>query len=85
MRLSALIICAVALFLMALFIWITGAERKTITYIVLVIAFLGFCVWALINWTPFTAMLEEHLGTWGMIGVLALISWLVWKAIHFFE
>ena len=37
-----------------------------------------FCIWALINWNEFTTMLENHLGVWGMSGIVLAIALVVW-------
>ena len=73
MRLSALIIGAVGLLLTAWFIGVMGYRGKALVYGILVILFTGFCIWCIINWSELTALLENSLGTWGMIGVLLVL------------
>lgn len=83
MRLSALIIGAVGLLLTAWFIGVMGYRGKALVYGILVILFTGFCIWCIINWSEFTALLENSLGTWGMVGVLLAICLLVWLGMKF--
>ena len=83
MRLSALIIGSVGILLTAWFIVVMGYRGKALIYGILVILFTGFCIWCIINWSEFTALLENTLGTWGMIGVLLAICLFVWIGMQF--
>lgn len=83
MRLSALIIGSVAILLLAYFIGVLGYRGKALVYAIMVILFTGFCIWGIINWNEFTALLENHLGVWGMSGIVLLIALVVWLCMHF--
>lgn len=82
MKLSALIIGAVGIVLLTFFYFIVGYRGRGLVYCALIILFTGFCIWGVINWDEFTAMLESKLGVWGMSGVVLLIALAVWFCIH---
>lgn len=50
---------------------------KALAYAIGVIIFTAVCIWLIANWDWFTDLLQTHLGTWGMIGVLLLLCALV--------
>ena len=83
MKLSALIIAAAGLLLTAWFIFFMGYRGKTLLYGILVILFTGFCIWSIINWEEFTAILRDHFGVWGMSGIVLVIALIVWLCIQF--
>ncbi len=83
MRLSALIIAAVGLLLLTYFIGVLGYRGKALVYAIMVILFTGFCIWGVINMNEFSDFLKEHLGVWGMSGILLLIALAVWLCMHF--
>ena len=47
-------------------------EWKTLRYILAVILFTVFCIWALANKDAIFYFLESNLGSWGMSGVLLI-------------
>lgn len=49
---------------------VMGFRGKALGYAIAVIIFTAICIWLIANWGWFTDMLQTHLGTWGMIGVL---------------
>ena len=53
--------------------FVMGFRGKALGYAIAVIVFTAVCIWLIANWEWFTAFLELHLGTWGMIGVLLVI------------
>ena len=83
MRLSALIIGAIGLLLLLYFIVFMGYRGKALVYAIMVILFTGFCIWGIINWDEFTALLENNLGVWGMSGIVLGIALIVWLCMHF--
>lgn len=50
-----------------------GFRGRALGYAIAVILFTAVCIWLLANWEWFTDMLQTHLGTWGMIGVLLVL------------
>lgn len=78
MRLSALIIGAIGALLTLYFVVFLHHRGKALVYTIMLILFTGFCIWALINWNEFTTMLENHLGVWGMSGIVLAIALVVW-------
>lgn len=60
-----------------------GFRGRVLGYAIAVIAFTATCIWLLANWNWFTAMLENHLGVWGMSGILLLLCLAVWLCMQF--
>ena len=56
---------------------------KALAYAIGVIIFTAVCIWLIANWDWFTDLLQTHLGTWGMIGVLQALCALVGLGILF--
>jgi hypothetical protein len=83
MLLSALIILGVALLLTAWFAGVMKYRGKKLLYGILVIIFTAFCIWGIINWEEFTAILENRFGVWGMSGIVLVIALVVWLCMHF--
>ena len=50
-----------------------GFRGRALGYAIAVILFTAGCIWLLANWEWFTAMLEAHLGVWGMTGILLVL------------
>ena len=50
-----------------------GFRGRALGYAIAVILFTAGCIWLLANREWFTDMLQTHLGTWGMIGVLLVL------------
>ena len=55
------------------FYYVVGVRGKGLKYVTIVILFTIMCIWLYKNFGPFTEFLETNLGTWGMIGVLAVL------------
>ena len=55
------------------FYFVVGVRGKGIRYVTLVILFTIMCIWLYKNFGFITEFLETNLGTWGMIGVLAVL------------
>ena len=55
------------------FYYVVGVRGKGLKYVSIVILFTIMCIWLYKNFGPITEFLETNLGTWGMIGVLAVL------------
>ena len=55
------------------FYFVVGVRSKGIKYVTIVILFTIMCLWLYKNFGFITDFLETNLGTWGMIGVLAVL------------
>ena len=55
------------------FYFVVGVRGKGIKYVTIVILFTIMCLWLYKNFGFITDYLETNLGTWGMIGVLAVL------------
>lgn len=55
------------------FYFVVGVRSKGIKYVTIVILFTIMCLWLYKNFGFVTVFLETNLGTWGMIGVLAVL------------
>jgi hypothetical protein len=55
------------------FYYVVGVRGKGLKYVTIVILFTIMCIWLYKNFGPITEFLETNLGTWGMIGVLAVL------------
>ena len=55
------------------FYFVVGVRGKGIKYVTIVILFTIMCLWLYKNFGFITDFLETNLGTWGMIGVLAVL------------
>lgn len=55
------------------FYFVVGVRGKGLKYVTIVILFTIICIWLYKNFGPITDFLETNLGTWGMIGVLAVL------------
>ena len=59
------------------FYFVVGVRGKGLKYVTIVILFTIICIWLYKNFGPITEFLETNLGTWGMIGALAVLIILV--------
>ena len=55
------------------FYFVVGVRGKGLKYVTIVILFTIICIWLYKNFGFITDFLETNLGTWGMIGVLAVL------------
>lgn len=55
------------------FCFVVGVRDKGLKYVTIVILFSIMCLWLYKNFGFVTDFLEANLGTWGMIGVLAVL------------
>ena len=55
------------------FYFVVGVRSKGLKYVTIVILFTIICLWLYKNFGSITEFLETNLGTWGMIGVLAVL------------
>lgn len=55
------------------FCFVIGVRGKGLKYVTIVILFTIMCLWLYKNFGFVTVFLETNLGTWGMIGVLAVL------------
>lgn len=55
------------------FCFVVGVRGKGLKYVTIVILFSIMCLWLYKNFGFVTDFLEANLGTWGMIGVLAVL------------
>ena len=55
------------------FYFVVGVRGKGMKYVTIVILFTIMCIWLYKNFGSITEFLETNLGTWGMIGVLAVL------------
>ena len=55
------------------FYFVVGVRGKGMKYVSIVILFTIACIWLYKNFGFITNFLETNLGTWGMIGVLAVL------------
>lgn len=55
------------------FYYVVGVRGKGLKYVTIVILFTIMCILLYKNFGPITEFLETNLGTWGMIGVLAVL------------
>lgn len=55
------------------FYFVVGVRGKGMKYVTTVILFTIMCIWLYKNFGFITEFLEANLGTWGMIGVLAVL------------
>lgn len=56
---------------------IMGFRGKVLGYAIAVIIFTAVCIWLIANWEWFTDLLQTHLGSWGMVGVLLVLCLVV--------
>lgn len=56
---------------------IMGFRGKALGYAIAVIIFTAVCIWLIANWEWFTDLLQTHLGSWGMVGVLLVLCLVV--------
>lgn len=59
------------------FYFVAGVQGKGLKYVTIVILFTIMCLWLYKNFGFITEFLETNLGTWGMVGVLAVLIILV--------
>ena len=74
---GALYLTGAGVLLAIYYAWVMRFRGKALLYAIGVILFTAGCIWLLANWEWFTDMLQTHLGTWGMIGVLLVLCLLV--------
>ena len=67
---GALLLLGAGIVLGIYYALVMGFRGKTLGYAIAVIIFTAVCIWFIANWDWFTDLLQTHLGTWGMIGVL---------------
>ena len=67
---GALLLLGAGIVLGIYYALVMGFRGKALGYAIGVIIFTGVCIWLIANWDWFTDLLQTHLGTWGMIGVL---------------
>lgn len=80
---GALFLTGAGIILGLYYVYVMGFRGKALGYAVGVIIFTAVCIWFIANWDWFTSLLQTHLGTWGMIGVLLALCALVGLGIMF--
>lgn len=71
--LSLLIFVTAGVAIWLFFYFVVGVRGKGMKYVTIVILFTIMCIWLYKNFGFITDFLETNLGTWGMIGVLAVL------------
>ena len=74
---GALYLTGAGIVLGVYYAFVMGFHGKALGYAIGVLIFTSVCIWLIANWGWFTDMLQTHLGTWGMIGVLVALCALV--------
>ena len=64
------------------FYYVAGVRGNGIKYVTIVTLFTIMCIWLYKNFGFITEFLETNLGTWGMIGVLAVLIIVVGIALY---
>lgn len=80
---GALFLGGIGVVLAVYYALMMGFRGRALGYAIAVIVFTAICIWLLANWDWFTEMLENHLGVWGMSGILILLALAVWICMHF--
>lgn len=80
---GALYLTGAGILLGVYYAFVMGFRGKALWYAIGVIVFTAVCIWLIANWDWFTDLLQTHLGTWGMIGVLLALCALVGLGILF--
>ena len=80
---GALYLTGAGILLGVYYAFVMGFRGKALWYAIGVIVFTAICIWLIANWDWFTDLLQTHLGTWGMIGVLLALCALVGLGILF--
>ncbi len=80
---GALILYGIGIALFAYFAFFMEYRGRSLIYCLLLIIFAFSCIWLIFNFEMFSAFLEQHLGVWGMTGVLLVLSFLVWLGMKF--
>jgi hypothetical protein len=70
---GALYLTGAGVLLAIYYAWVMRFRGRALLYAIGVILFTAGCIWLLANREWFTDMLQTHLGTWGMIGVLLVL------------
>lgn len=70
---SLLVVAMAGMAVWLFFYFVVGVRGKGLKYVTLVILFTIMCIWLYKNFGFITGFLESTLGTWGMIGALAVL------------
>ena len=80
---GALFLTGAGIVLCIYYALIMGFRGKALRYAIAVIIFTAVCIWLIANWEWFTDLLQTHLGSWGMVGVLLVSCLLIGLGILF--
>lgn len=70
---GAVFLLGAGILLAVYYTWVMRFRGRALVYAIGVIVFTAVCIWLLANHEWFFDLLQTHLGTWGMIGVLLVL------------